>query len=187
MKDPKVSYFFKKFYRNIIKWWFVIYNPVAKKIWPSKEEEEAAKEKEEEERKRKEEEEAAAMAEEAENAAAEEEDTLIVDDTYNATTGSFSGRYGQKPVDSDTQAALDEIMGRSSSQSSVDFLLQGNNITEEKPKNTAKSDVVLPPEQDAIIQEANAIYERLLREAAEDEAKKQAEIEAAKLEAAKNG
>ena len=170
MKDPKVSYFFKKFYRNIIKWWFVIYNPVAKKIWPSKEEEEAA-----------------AMAEEAENAAAEEEDTLIVDDTYNATTGSFSGRYGQKPVDSDTQAALDEIMGRSSSQSSVDFLLQGNNIPEEKPKNTAKSDVVLPPEQDAIIQEANAIYERLLREAAEDEAKKQAEIEAAKLEAAKNG
>lgn len=30
-------------------------------------------------------------------------------------------------------------------------------------------------------QEANAIYERLMREAAEDEAKKQAEIEAAKM------
>ncbi len=35
-----------------------------------------------------------------------------------------------------------------------------------------------PPEQDKIIREANAIYERLLREAAEDEAKKQAEIDA---------
>lgn len=38
--------------------------------------------------------------------------------------------------------------------------------------------MILPPEQDDIVKEANAIYERLLREAAEDEARKQAEIEA---------
>lgn len=43
-----------------------------------------------------------------------------------------------------------------------------------------------PPEQDKIIREANAIYERLLREAAEDEAKKQAEIDAVKQSMASN-
>lgn len=42
----------------------------------------------------------------------------------------------------------------------------------------------MSPEQEAVIQEANEIYERLLREAAEDEAKKKAEIEAAKQQAA---
>ena len=39
------------------------------------------------------------------------------------------------------------------------------------------SDITIPPEHDAIISEANAIYERLLQEAAEDEAKKRSEIE----------
>ena len=37
--------------------------------------------------------------------------------------------------------------------------------------------MITPPEQAKIIHEANEIYERLLREAAEDEALKQAEIE----------
>ena len=27
MTDPATAYFFKKYYRNIIKWWFVVYNP----------------------------------------------------------------------------------------------------------------------------------------------------------------
>ena len=47
--------------------------------------------------------------------------------------------------------------------------------------------MILPPEQEAIINEANAIYERLMREAAEDEAKKNAEIEAAREVAAAAG
>lgn len=47
-----------------------------------------------------------------------------------------------------------------------------------RQKKKGNPDVILPPEQDEIIKEANAIYERLLREAAEDEARKQAEIEA---------
>jgi hypothetical protein len=41
-------------------------------------------------------------------------------------------------------------------------------------------------EQKAIIDEANAIYERLQREAAEDDAKKVAEIELARLESMQN-
>lgn len=161
MKDPNVAYFFRKFYRNIIKWWFVVYNPVAKRIWPSKEEE------------------AAALANEKNNPDDSNmlnsnisgviHNTPINDSTYNATTGSYSGLYGQKPVDSDTQAALDEILSKASSQTTVDSLV-----------TKASAPVVLAPEHDEIVKEANEIYERLLREAAEDEAKKQAEIEAAK-------
>ncbi len=37
--------------------------------------------------------------------------------------------------------------------------------------------MIIPPEQDEIVKEANEIYERLLREAAEDEERKQAEID----------
>lgn len=85
---------------------------------------------------------------------------------FNATTGSYSGLYGQKPVDEYTQAALDAILNASSNQNSVDSLLAGTD-----------SSIVLPPEQDEIVREANEIYERLLREAAEDEARKQAEID----------
>ena len=89
---------------------------------------------------------------------------------YNATTGSYSGLYGQKPVDENTQAALDAILNASNNQISVDSLLAGT--------GTASCDsLVMPPEQDEIIREANEIYERLLREAAEDEARKQAEID----------
>ena len=50
MTDPATAYFFKKYYRNIIKWWFVVYNPDFRKIWPSKEEEETARQKELEEK-----------------------------------------------------------------------------------------------------------------------------------------
>ena len=52
MTDPATAYFFKKYYRNIIKWWFVVYNPDFRKIWPSKEEEETARQKELEEKAR---------------------------------------------------------------------------------------------------------------------------------------
>lgn len=92
------------------------------------------------------------------------------DDAYNATTGSYSGLYGKGPVDAQTQEALDAILHQSNNQNTVDSLLANN------------PDVVLPPEQDDIIAEANAIYERLLREAAEDEAKKWAEIEAVRMQ-----
>lgn len=153
MTDPATAYFFKKYYRNIIKWWFVVYNPDYKKVWPSKEEEEIAHQKE------------------LEKAACVEQDKTS-DDAFNASTGSYSGLYGQKPVDNKTQSTLDEILNAASSQCNIDSLVAA----------TKSDDVTLPPEQDEIIKEANAIYERLLREAAEDEAKKQAEIEAARHE-----
>ena len=156
MTDPATAYFFKKYYRNIIKWWFVVYNPDFRKIWPSKEEEEMAHQKELEEER---------LAKEKET-----EEEAASDDAFNETTGSYSGLYGQKPVDDKTQSTLDEILNAASSQCNIDSLVAA----------TKSGDVTLPPEQDEIIKEANAIYERLLREAAEDEAKKQAEIEAAR-------
>ena len=158
------AYFFKKYYRNIIKWWFVVYNPDYKKIWPSKEEEEIAHQKELEE-------EEIAHQKELEEAACVEQDKTS-DDAFNASTGSYSGLYGQKPVDDKTQSTLDEILNAASSQCNIDSLVAASK----------SDDVTLPPEQDEIIKEANAIYERLLREAAEDDAKKQAEIEAARHE-----
>lgn len=169
MKDPNIAYFFRKFYRNIIKWWFVVYNPVAKRIWPSKEEEAAALANEEKNppQKTKTNPNKSSMIN---NMSGMMPNTSINDSTYNATTGSYSGLYGQKPVDSDTQATLDEILAKASSQTTVDSLVT----------KAASTPVVLPPEHEEIIKEANEIYERLLREAAEDEAKKQAEIEAAK-------
>ena len=164
MTDPATAYFFKKYYRNIIKWWFVVYNPDYKKIWPSKEEEEIAHQKELEE-------EEIAHQKELEEAACVEQDKTS-DDAFNASTGSYSGLYGQKPVDDKTQSTLDEILNAASSQCNIDSLVAASK----------SDDVTLPPEQDEIIKEANAIYERLLREAAEDDAKKQAEIEAARHE-----
>ena len=143
-----------------------MYNPEVIRIWPSKAEEEEALRIE---------------AEEAKLLAIEDSDQSGTNDTnamntmggidnsaFNATTGSYSGLYGQGPVDAETQAALDAIMNATSNQNSIDSLLSGH---------APKDDVVLPPEQDEIIKEANEIYERLLREAAEDEARKQAEID----------
>lgn len=174
MMDPNTAYFFKKFYRNIIKWWFVIYNPDAKKIWPSKKEEEEARKKEEEE---------LAVLEEAKAKDATPQEDIqspIEDEAYNETTGSYSGLYGKGPMDDDTQSMLDQIMSISSSQNSIDAILQNSSEQTSKGDKESTSDVVLPPEQDEIIREANAIYERLLREAREDEEKRAAEVEALK-------
>lgn len=180
MMDPQTAYFFKRFYRNIIKWWFVIYNPVAKKIWPSKAEEEEARKKEEHQKEEHQKKETTLTLPEKTNGEsnAPKPAAPIADETYNSTTGAFSGLYGQGPMDDHTQSMLDEIMNRSSSQSSIDSILQNSTDITPAP------DVVLPPEQEEIIQEANAIYERLLREAKEDEERKAAEIEAAKQAAA---
>ncbi len=153
MMDSQTAYFLKRFYRNIIKWWFVDYNPNVKRIWPSKAEEEAALLKEAEKEKQH-------LLESKETADQKH---------YNATTGSYSGLYGQGMMDDDSQARLDEIMYISSSQTSIDAMVKN-----------AYTDVPHPPEQETIIQEANIIYERLLQEAKEDEARKAAEIEAAK-------
>lgn len=161
--DANTAYFLKKYYPHVIKWWLVVYNPVVVRIWPSKSEEEEALRLEAQKQ--------PALEQHDDNpgdADKNHSDGAVDTSAYNATTGSYSGLYGQKPVDSDTQAALDAIMSISNNQNSVDMLLSGG----------SSKAVVLPPEQDEIIQEANAIYERLLREAAEDEAKKQAEIEA---------
>lgn len=162
MMDPQTAYYFKKFYRNIIKWWFVDYNPDVKKIWPSKAEEEAARLKEEEEL-----------------LLLEETQTASMEDAYNETTGSYSGLYGQGPMDDDTQYMLDQIMTQNNKQGSIDSMLK-NSSDYSSVYSSEYSDVILPPEQNEIIQEANAIYERLLREAQEDEDRKSAEIEAIK-------
>jgi hypothetical protein len=169
--DASTSYFLKKYYPHVIKWWLVIYNPEAKRIWPSKAEKEEAlrletKKKHKAEQKRL-----------ASNANAANADPSA----YNATTGSYSGLYGQKPVDEATKQALDLIMNQStqSNQKNIDSLLSGDSLNTD-------NDSGMTDEQRAVIAEANAIYERLQREAAEDDAKKLAEIELAKLEASKN-
>lgn len=149
-----------------------MYNPEAVRIWPSKEEKEEAL--------RIEAEEAKLLAiedfkdsQDAEASGPNNTDNVnsVDESAFNATTGSYSGLYGQGPVDAETKAALDAIMNATSSQSTVDSLL------------AAKNDPIIPPEQDEIIKEANEIYERLLREAAEDEAKKQAEIDEMRIQA----
>lgn len=179
MINPHVAYFFKKFYNNIIKCWFVIYNPIARIISYSKEDEEYTKqlqeEKDEAKRVR------ARKYAESNNIPLPEEyaqpKTPVSDSNYNHTTGSFSGLYGQTPVDAGTQTLLDDIISRSSSQSNIDSLFSG------QARNFSTEPVPMDDEQESVIQEANEIYERLLKEAAENAAKKQAEIELAKAEA----
>lgn len=172
MMDPATAYFLKKYYPHVIKWWLVEYNPEVVRIWPSKAEKEEALRLE------------AIEAEEAALLALEKEDdpepdtAECVNSMYNATTGSYSGLYGQQPIDENTRAALNAILYASSSQSSVDSLIAAG--------GQPGDDVITPPEQAEIIHEANEIYERLLREAAEDEARKQAEIEEARLQAEQN-
>ena len=161
MMDPATAYFLKKYYPHVIKWWLVVYNPENIKIWHSKAEREEALRLEAIEKEKKAEQ--LALEDSTPNPS---EVSSTDDSAFNATTGSYSGLYGQKPVDESTQAALDAILYASSSQSTIDSLLASSAET-----------VTLPPEQDEIIKEANEIYERLLREAAEDEARKQAEID----------
>lgn len=163
--DPATAYFLKKYYPHVIKWWLVVYNPETVRIWPSKAEKEEALRREAIEAKKK-----AELPALEDSSSSPEKDENIDDSAYNATTGSYSGLYGQKPVDESTQAALDAILNASSNQNSVDSLLAGTAAT-------SSDNVLLPPEQDEIIREANEIYARLLREAAEDEARKQAEID----------
>lgn len=167
--DPATAYFLKKYYPRVIKWWLVDYNPETVRIWPSQAEKEEALRLEAIEEEKKAEQPA------LEDSMSDQKDGTVDDSAYNAATGSYSGLYGQKPVDADTQAALDAIMNASSNQSSIDSLLAGTSENSDS--------VALPPEQDEIIREANEIYERLLREAAEDEARKQAEIDEMRKEA----
>ena len=171
MMDPATAYFLKKYYPHVIKWWLVEYNPDVVRIWPSEAEKEETLRLEAIEA-----EEAALLAPEEEDPNAETEE--IDNSAYNAATGSYSGLYGQQPVDENTQAALNAILYASSSQSSVDSLIAAG--------GQPGDDVITPPEQEEIIHEANEIYERLLREAAEDEAKKQTEIEEALIQAEQN-
>jgi hypothetical protein len=163
--DATTSYFLKKYYPHVIKWWLVEYNPEAKRVWPSKQEEEEALRLE--------------MAQLPELPLDEDSEPDSDSENYNAATGSYSGLYGQKPVDESTQAALDAILSQSSqsSQNCVDNLLSDNALCNE---------LTMSEEQKAVIAEANAIYERLQREAAEDDAKKLAELELARLESSNN-
>ncbi len=183
--SPQISYFFRKIYGNIIKWWFVIYNPIARRIWPTKEEEELALAKEAENEEAEKEIEKAEREELTSPLEEENYDEPVTQDyapkpdtpkvdindcNYNSTTGSFSGLYGTGPVDSNTQSMFDEIMGRNNAAHSVDI----NTITVDGEPATVAED------QSEVLAQANEIYERLMREAAADEAAKQAEIEAAK-------
>lgn len=199
MMDPATAYFLKRYYPHVIKWWLVVYNPQVVRIWPSKTEKEEALRLEAEQK-----EQLALEQHEQDNKTVEHIENsysnTIDKSAYNAATGSYSGLYGQRPVDADTQAALDAIMNISNNQNSIDSLLSGGQPTTQaacappsKPDNKDKKstkiapkNVILPPEQEEIIQEANAIYERLMREAAEDEAKKQIEIEEARKMAEQN-
>lgn len=184
MTDVATACFFKRYYPHVIKWWLVTYNPEVFRIWPSPaEKEEALRIEAEEERLALEQKENEASA----DMAASDTPQAADSSAYNATTGSYSGLYGQKPVDADTQAALDAILNISSNQNNIDSLISGGTQNLAPVQSASSSscntrDVILPPEHDEIIKEANAIYERLMREAAEDEAKKQAEIEAARRE-----
>ncbi len=164
--DAATAYFLKKYYPHVIKWWLVSYNPEVFRVWPSKAERKEALRKEALKRE----------AEKEQKPVPNMQESEVDETAYNATTGSYSGLYGKKPVDAQTQEALDAILNTSSNQNTVDSLLSGGNAEVEKKKDN--DDVILAPEHDDIIKEANAIYERLMREAAEDEAKKQAEIEA---------
>ena len=119
MMDAATAYFLKKYYPHVIKWWLVVYNPEAVRIWPSKQEKEEALRIE---------------AEEAERLALEgpvdapqevEVQNEIDSSAFNASTGSYSGLYGQQPVDENTQATLQAILYASSNQSSIDLLIAG--------------------------------------------------------------
>jgi hypothetical protein len=163
--DAATSYYLRKYYPHVIKWWLVEYNPEAKRIWPSKVEEEEALRLE-------------VLSLPDKNGGEENpmecnsmDDYPVDESAYNATTGSYSGLYGQRPVDESTQQALDSIMSMSaqSNQLNIDSILASTN----------SEPIVMSEEQEAVIAEANEIYERLMREAAEDEAKKIEAIKAA--------
>lgn len=171
--DATTAYFLKKYYPHVIKWWLVSYNPEVFRVWPSKAEKKEALKKE---RLKLEAEKEQKLTLET-NTGSQNANDITDDSAYNAATGSYSGLYGKGPVDEQTKEALNAILSISSNQNTVDSLLSGNEPGEDEKKKE-NSDVILPPEQDDIVKEANAIYERLLREAAEDEARKQAEIEA---------
>lgn len=164
----------------MIKWWLVSYNPEVFRVWPSKAERKEAEKKEalKKEKLQIETQKEKSLALET-HAVSQDPNDGLDDSAYNAATGSYSGLYGKGPVDDQTKEALNAILSISNNQNTVDSLLSENESGEgEALKKKSNLDVTLPPEQDDIVKEANAIYERLLREAAEDEAKKQAEIEA---------
>ena len=98
-----------------------MYNPEVVRIWPSEAEKEEALRLEAEEAK------VLAIEDNTQsvgNSQTDTTDTGSIDaSAFNATTGSYSGLYGQGPVDEDTKAALDAILYATSSQSSVDSLL----------------------------------------------------------------
>ena len=168
MVNPKFAYYLKKFYHNIIKCWFVIYNPIARVISYSKEDEEYTKklnkEKEEKRKAR-----AIKYAEatgtplpeefqekkESEKKEEQPQQKPIEDANYNQSTNSFSGLYGQTPLDSSEQSMLDEIMGKTGSQNNIDSLL--SNQEEIRATYPAAEEVPMSPEQEAVIQEANEI------------------------------
>lgn len=153
---------------NIIKWWQIIYNPVAVKIFPSSYEKE--------------------LYEEMVSQSQEEASPALIDNAnYNATTGSMSGEYGKKEMNQSEKEQLEAILKSNySSVAGIEAIKQEEEeLTSEEKKIAELCDVSnLSPEEAAKkeeqIKRANEIYERLLNEAKMDEQVRQAEIEAAK-------
>lgn len=91
--DPATAYFLKKYYPHVIKWWLVMYNPEVVRIWPPRLKKEEAL--------RLEAEEAKVLAIEGNtqsvgNSPTDTTNTGSIDaSAFNATTGSYSGLYGQ--------------------------------------------------------------------------------------------
>ena len=116
--DASTAYFLKKYYPHVIKWWLVSYNPEVFRVWPTKAERKEALKKErllETETENR-----LTLEDHAGNNGSHDTNNGFDESAYNAATGSYSGLYGQKPVDAQTKEALNTILSISNNQNTVD-------------------------------------------------------------------
>ena len=139
---------YNKIRSSVIKWWQVNYVDEEAERLASEEkklaEEEAAKQAEEEKKRKEEEDETMRLAQEvaarlaaeaAEDEAAKQAEIAMAyaaydessDDSYNATTGSYSGNYGKNAVlDDDEKNTIDSILKEKSD--ALSSLIESNKI-----------------------------------------------------------
>ncbi len=153
--------FFYNFRRTVYKWWCVVYKPAYKLFhhgyWPAEKEPYYQPPKEE-----------------PDNAAAEQSELATVAEGSSTNTNS-----------TDAQALANKIM--SSKQGNIDDMVANTSPVEADSSSTAEAgepEIDLSQVDADALARANEIMARLASEAAEDEAKKQAEIAAAKSKAA---
>lgn len=155
---------------KLIKWWQISYDPTVRKIFSTKEEQDEYE---------------AAQAKLKESKANEE---LLHNKNFNAATGSMSGEYGKKEMDDSTKAQLDSILKSNYNAMDVSSMVASSQDSSSSPEdvrieklcNTSNLSPEKAAEKEEQIRRANEIYERLLREAKEDEQKRQDEIEQAR-------